>query len=189
MTSVTEIGQAMKTVLSTVADKAARQTGFVKRESKLTGAKFTQTTVLGWLNKPDASLGELCQTAASIGVTITPQGLDDRFTPEAAALLQQVLNAAVGEVIASEPVAIPILRRFNGVIVQDSSIISLPDVLAELWQGCGDSNGHHLSALKLQVRFDVLNGTLYGPLLENGRTNDRGSALQAKAVPLPVGAL
>jgi len=189
MTSVTEIGQAMKTVLSTVADKAARQTGFVKRESKLTGAKFTQTTVLGWLNKPDASLGELCQTAASIGVTITPQGLDDRFTPEAAALLQQVLNAAVGEVIASEPVAIPILRRFNGVIVQDSSIISLPDVLAELWQGCGDSNGHHLAALKLQVRFDVLNGTLHGPLLENGRTNDRGSVLGAKASPLPVGAL
>lgn len=187
MTSVAEIGQAMRTVLSTVADKAAKQTGFTKRESKLTGAKFAQTTVLGWLKKPDASLGELCQTAASVGVAITPQGLDDRFTPEAAALLEQVLNAAIGQVVASEPVAIPILQRFGGVVVQDSSIINLPDALVAVWQGCGDSTGHHLAALKLQVRLDVLNGTLYGPLLENGRTNDRGSALQA--VSLPVRAL
>ncbi len=189
MSSVAEIGQAIKSVLSTVADEVARETGFTERESKLTGAKFAQTTVLGWLNKPDASLDELCRTAASIGVTITPQGLDQRFTPEAAALLREVLNAAISEVITSEPVAIPILRRFNGVIVQDSSVISLPDVLAELWQGCGDSNGHHIAALKLQVRFDILNGTLHGPVLENGRTNDRGSALRAKASPLPVGAL
>ena len=189
MTSVTEIGQAMKTVLSAVGDQVGRQTGFVKRKSKLTGAKFVQTMVLGWLHKPEASLDELCQTAASIGVEITPQGLDQRFTREAAALLQAVLHAAIGEVIASQPVAIPILQRFNGVIVQDSSIISLPDALAELWQGCGDANGHHIAALKLQVRLDLLNGTLHGPHLENGRTNDRGSKLAAKTTPLPVGAL
>jgi hypothetical protein len=185
MTSVTEIGQALKTVLSTVADTVGRATGFTKRESKLTGGKFAQTTVLGWLHKPEASLDELSQ--ASVGVTISAQGLDQRFTPEAAVLLEQILNSALGQIIASEPVAIPLLQRFNGVIVQDSSIISLPDALVKVWQGCGDSNGHHVAALKLQVRFDLLNGTLYGPLLENGRTNDRGSALQD--APLPIGAL
>ncbi len=46
MSSVAEIGQAIKSVLSTVADEVARETGFTERESKLTGAKFAQTTVL-----------------------------------------------------------------------------------------------------------------------------------------------
>ena len=187
MASVTEIGQAIKSVLGTTASEVARQTGFTKRESKLTGAKFAQATVLGWLNKPEATLDGLGQAAAAVGVTISAQGLDQRFTPEAAALLQQVLNAALGQVIAADPIAIPLLQRFNGVIVQDSSIISLPDALVQVWKGCGGSDGHHIAALKLQVRFDLLTGTLQGPMLEPGRTNDRGSALQA--APLPMGAL
>jgi len=120
-------------------------------------------------------------------VRISAQGLDQRFTPQAAALLKQVLDAALSQIIAADPVAVPLLQRFNGVIVQDSSIIGLPDALVEVWQGCGGSDGHHISALKLQVRFDLLTGTLQGPLLEPGRTNDRGSALQA--APLPAKAL
>jgi hypothetical protein len=187
MTSVAEIGQAVRTVLSTVGDVVARETGFTKRQSKLTGAKFAQTTVLGWLSKPEATLNELCQTAASLGVAITPQGLDDRFTAQAAALLKRVLDAALEQVVAADPVAIPLLARFNGVIVQDSSVISLPEALVKVWQGCGGSPEHGNSALKLQVRLDLLTGTLLGPLLEPGRTNDRGSALQTAA--LPKGAL
>lgn len=187
MTSVIEIGQVVKSVLSVVGDKVARETGFTKRQSKLTGAKFVQTTVLGWLNKPEATLDELSQVAAAVGVKISAQGLDHRFTPEAAALLEQVLDAALSQIIAADPVAIPLLQRFNGVIVQDSSIISLPDGLVQVWKGCGGSDGHHVSSLKLQVRFDLLTGTLQGPLLEPGRTNDRGSALQA--TPLAAKAL
>ncbi|MCL4465197.1 MAG: IS4 family transposase [Chloroflexi bacterium] len=187
MTSVIEIGQAVKSVLSVVGDKVARETGFTKRQSKLTGTKFVQTTVLGWLNKPEATLDELSQTAAAVGVTISAQGLDHRFTPEAAALLKQVLDAALSQIIAADPVAVPPLRRFNGVIVQDSSVISLPDALVQVWKGCGGSDGHHVSALKLQVRFDLLTGTLQGPLLEPGRTNDRGSA--PRATPLAAKAL
>ncbi|MBI2940160.1 MAG: IS4 family transposase [Chloroflexi bacterium] len=179
MASVTEIGQAIKRVLSVVGDTVARETGFTKRQSKLTGAKFVQALVLGWLNKPEATLGELSQAAATVGVPISPQGLAQRFGPEAAALLAQVLNAALSPIIAAAPVAIPLLQRFNGVIVQDSSIISLPDALVQVWKGCGGSDGHSGAALKLQVRFDLLTGTLQGPLLEPGRTNDRGSALQA----------
>jgi hypothetical protein len=179
MTSVGEIGQAIKSVLSVVGDKVARETGFTKRESKLTGAKFAQALVLGWLNKPEATLDELSQAAAAVGVKISAQGLNQRFSSEAAALLGQVLNAALSQIIAADPVAIPLLQRFSGVIVQDSSIISLPDALGQVWQGCGGSDGHHVSALKLQVRFDLLTGTLQGPLLEPGRANDRGSALQA----------
>jgi len=55
MVGVAEIGTTMKSLLTTVATTAARETGFVQRASKVTGALFVQTTVLGWLNNPDAS--------------------------------------------------------------------------------------------------------------------------------------
>ena len=62
MASVAEIGRAIKRVLSVVGDQVARETGFTQRASKLTGAKFVQAMVLGWLNKPAATLDELSQS-------------------------------------------------------------------------------------------------------------------------------
>ena len=189
MTSISEIAQAMEHVLTTVAKAVERSTGFVQRKSKLDGPVFAKTTVLGWLKKPDSTLSDLTQVAAAFGVKITTEGLDDRFTPQAAAFLEHLLNVAVGQVIAAEPVAIPVLQRFSGVILQDSSVIGLPEQLAKLWPGCG--NASHPSevsaALKLQVRLDVLTGRLDGPLLEAGRSQDRNCQLQTR--PLPKQAL
>lgn len=187
MSTIPGIARAIRRVLTSVAEAAARQTGFVQRESKLTGPVFAQSLVFGWLEDPEASLGTLCQKAADLGVEITPQGLDDRFSPQAADFMEQLLDAAITDVVSADPVAIPLLARFSAVILQDSSVINLPDALAEKWQGCGDSMGHHAAALKIQVSLDVLNGTLHGPFLENGRTHDLASP--SLDVPMPVGAL
>ena len=51
----------------------------------------------------------------------------------------------------------------------------------------GGNVGDGEAALKIQLRMDVFNGTLEGPLLQNGRDQDRSSPLQATA--LPAGAL
>lgn len=187
MTSITEIAQAMRTVLTTVADTAAQTTRFVRRPSKLTGSLFVQTLVLGWLGRPQSTLEQLSQTAAGLGLAISPQGLDRRFTPEAAALLWEVLNAAVSQAVAADPAAVPILTRFSAVTVQDSSTIVLPPELASQWPGCGGSTEQGDAALKIQVRWDLVQGVLEGPLLETGRSSDRSTPLQR--APLPPGAL
>ena len=70
MSSVTEIAMAMKSLLTETARHLGRESKFVKRQSKLDGATFAQTCVLGWSEHPDASLGQLAQTAASVGVTV-----------------------------------------------------------------------------------------------------------------------
>lgn len=183
MASVAEIGSALQTILGPTAAAAGRVTGFVQRQSKMTGAGFVQTTVLGWWKHPDATLEQLSQTACGLGITISAQGIDERFSPEAADLLASVLDAAVSSVLASEPVAIPLVQRFNGVYVQDSSIINLPDALASVWQGTGGTNGTHSAALKIAVRLNIADGSLVGPLRENGRTHDRSSALQEPTLP------
>jgi len=120
-------------------------------------------------------------------VEITPQGLDQRFTPEAAACLQQVLSAAVKEMIAAEPAAVPILQRFNGVYLTDSSVITLPDVLAQVWAGTGGNTPGNEAALKIQVQLELTTGALGGPLLQDGRSNDHHSPWQT--APLPKRAL
>ena len=123
---IPQVVQSMRSVLGSVADEAGRETGFVQRQRKLTGGTFVQTLVFGWLASPQASLEELAQMAVVRGVEITPQGLDQRFTPEAAECLKQVLAKGVQQLVAAAPVAIPILQRFQGVYVLSLIHISEP---------------------------------------------------------------
>jgi hypothetical protein len=46
----------------------------------------------------------------------------------------------VTQVLASDPVAIPLLRRLPAVMIQDSSIVLLPAPLATTWRGYGSAN-------------------------------------------------
>ncbi len=184
MSNIPQVAQAMSSVLTTAADKAAHQSGFQQRRSKLTGALFVQTLVLGWLKNAQASLEELTQTTAALGVGISPQGLDQRFTPAAAQCLEQVLEAGVSQLISADPVSLPVIQRFRGVYLQDSTTITLPDPLAQVWTGCGGNTPvGHCAALKLQVRLDWNTGALSGPLLQDGRAQDRSSPLQRQSLP------
>ncbi len=99
-------------MLTTTAEQAGRATGFVQRASPLTGATFTQTLVFGFLANPTPALEELAQTAATLGVVVSPQALDQRFTPAAAACLEEVLHRTITRVIATTPVAIPIFKPY-----------------------------------------------------------------------------
>ncbi|MBI1929082.1 IS4 family transposase [Candidatus Poribacteria bacterium] len=165
---------AMQTVLTVVAETAARTTGFIKRYRKLTGATFVQALVFGWLSNPKATLEELSQAAATVGVDMTPQSLDERFTQDGAETLKQVLDAAVEQVVAADAQAVPLMERFNGVYVQDSSWITLPDSLAEIWKGCGGKTEQGTqSSVKVQLRWEMLTGARCHLSLHDGRAHDR----------------
>ena len=141
-------------MLTTTAVEVGRTTRCVQRTSPLHGATCSQTLVFGFLGNPQATLEELTQTAAALGIEISPQALDQRFTASAAACLHQVLLTAIARVITAEPVAIPLLKRFPAVYVQESSTIILPEVFATQWHGCGGSTASSASAaLKLQARL------------------------------------
>jgi hypothetical protein len=187
MTTVTQLSKTLQDILTKTANDLARSTGFTQRESKVTGAVFVQALVLGWLAKADATLEELTQGMAALDVSLSPQGLDHRFSPQAAELLKQLLQRATQHLISVDPVAIPVLQRFQGVYLQDSTTITLPNALAEQWHGCGGKAGVGEAALKVQVQFDLSAGEIAHLTLHHGREQDRNASIQHR--PLPAGAL
>src|SRR5215212_1818751 len=188
MENLAQVPQAMQRVLKEEARQAGFVTGFVQRQSKLTAELFTQLTVFGWMANPEATLEELTQTAAVLGLKIKPQGLDQRFSEEAAQCLRRGLQSAVAQVIGSSQPAIEVLKRYKGVYLEDASIVRLPDQLAPIWTGCGGSSAEGLnSSVKLEVRLDYLTGRLFGPNLMDGKKHE--SNAQLSKVKLPAGSL
>jgi hypothetical protein len=172
MPIIDQVADALQDVFGEVAQRLARDTHFVQRESKLGGAHFVQTLVFTYLANPDATLEELCQTAAALGIEITPAGLTQRFSEAAATFLQAVLAAAVTRTLAADPLAIPLLARFAAVYLEDSTSIGLPDALRDCWAGCGNATGQGQAALKLNVRLDLSSGRLASLTLHDGRMHD-----------------
>lgn len=187
MTSLAQLTSAIQHVLIPSAEEAARHSGSVRRVRRFSGSTWVQTLVVGCLHTASPTLTSLAQTAALLGVGVTPQAIAQRFTPATVACLQQVLECAVQQRISADPVAIPVLNRFTEVAVLDTTTVALPASWAETWPGCGNGSGQDSAALKLGVRLDLRRGTLTGPLLETGRTHDRCCAVTEQ--PLPPGSL
>ena len=184
MSIIPKIVKAMQAILTTNADKRSKDVGFIKRQRKFTGSTFAQTLVFGWLNDPEATLEDLTQTAADLGVSVSPQGLDKRFTSEAAEFLKLILEDTVSTLISADPAAISILHRFHGVYIKDSSIVMLPDELHDTWQGCGGRVMKNTRAsVKIQLQVNMNTGELNGPHLSSGRTQDRSSCFQKEHPP------
>jgi len=186
MENITQISQAMQTVLMEEADELGKKTGFIMREVKLTGRAFIQSLVFGFQSNPDLTYGELSQSAAMLGLEMSAQGLEQRFSQRAAEFVERVLETAVEKTIKGEKTNVPLLARFTGVYVRDSSIIELPKELKGIWRGNGGSQGEN-AALKLQVNLNYSNGELSGPVLQHGRSQDQTSPFQE--IVLPAGAL
>ncbi len=188
MTSVPQIAEHMERILNEQANELAKQTDCIQRVRKFTGASLLQTLIFGWQQHPDASLEQLASTAELGEVSVTDTAVDKRFTPQCAAFLHAVLEQMSNVVVqAAHDVPIRLLRRFSAVILEDSSSVSLPNELAELWRGCGGNQDHTAAAVKLHVRWELKGGQLWGPRLTDGRTSDHTSPFNTE--PVQAGAL
>ena len=177
---LSQVIQALLIIFEQGPQHFARISGFIQRQSQrsgVTAASFVLMLVGGWLKKADSSLDELVQYGADAGITLTPQGLEQRFTPHAVTLLRHVFELALAQVVKADPVAIPLAQRFGGILLEDSSSVRLPDALRHVFCGCGGSNGGHKtsSAFKVFVRLDMLTGQVQCSQLLHGRHADSHS--------------
>lgn len=188
MTSVSQVARSLKHILEERANVLARETECIERQRKFSGADLLQTLIFGWLSHPDASLETLTSVAATREVQVTDTAVHKRFTQSCARFLHAVLEEMTSVVVTADlEVPVELLRRFEAVVLEDSSSIALPDELAVCWQGCGGAPGEGRAAVKLHVRWELKRGRLQGPCLTHGRVSDRSSPF--KEDPLPEGSL
>jgi len=183
MTTIPELAEMMQELLTSTADRLGRETGFIQRQRIVSGSGFAQATVFGWQANPAASYAEINQAAATAGMAISTQGLDQRFKPEASVFLRALLMEGVQRmVVAAQPKTVDVLGRFAGVYVTDTTLVGLPAPLAEWWPGGGQP-----AALKLAVSLELTRGQMTGPYLSAGRTHDQRTPVHGH--PLPAGGL
>ena len=115
MTTIPQLSQILQNLLIEDADRIGRESGFIKRQRKLSGASFAQSLIFGWQANPQASLEELCQSASVCGVEISPQGLQERLnSPQANRFLHQLLLQGVSYLVQSQNERDDLLPLFCG---------------------------------------------------------------------------
>src|SRR5690242_18887461 len=97
--STEHLCEVMREMLTDGANRLARPTGQIVRQRKFSGALFAQLLVLGWLHDPHAILESLVQFGATLHLSSSAQGLDERFNVPAAAFLRALMASAIGQVI------------------------------------------------------------------------------------------
>ena len=87
MSILPQVPEKMQTILQTVADEVAPQTGCVKRNRKLTGSALAQTLVFGWLEHQRQVISN-SPKPLPCSVYKCRQALEQRLTPETAEMLK-----------------------------------------------------------------------------------------------------
>jgi hypothetical protein len=150
-TSIGELGEILQRLLIEDADHVGRESGFIRRQRKFSGSSFAQTLVFGRQANANASLKELCQSASQAGVNISPQGLQERLNSQSAnEFLHRLLLRSPEYAVEGEAKPSALLRRFNGIYLQDSSKMELPAQFERLWQG----NHPQQATLKVQTMLN-----------------------------------
>jgi len=169
--NLSKISRGIFNFFGKTVEKLDEEAKFVRRDSKLTAPLFVETLVLGCLSNPEITLEGMSQFLKERGVSITKQGLDQRFNSQATTLLENLLAASLKKFKTEKIPVIDLLKPFSAVKIQDSSGISLPESLKEFYMGFGGSSSE--AGLKIQVMFDYFEGQIESITVTDGRKNDQ----------------
>lgn len=178
MGRIAHLREAVQRLLGPLALDAARESGVIQRQRKFTPLSLARTFVLGFFQNPRATDEELAQMAVQCSAAVTPQAIEQRYTPRLAAFLEALFRRAVRVVVAGERPLAPLLERFTAVVVLDSTAIALPDDERDRFRGCGGREGVGQAALKLQTELDLKTGALAHIEVESGRDADSATSRQ-----------
>lgn len=151
-----------------------RRSGFIRRQRVVSGVGFAHLCIQGaeecGLN---ASLTQLLAQAGKLGMALSAEGLNERFTASAEAFMQQLL-AKVSSWQIERALKLNTLAAFSEVLVEDSSTWQLPACLQTRFKGCG--GGASPAGIKLNVRLDV-KGTAMQVCFRPGTASDHTAGL------------
>lgn len=158
MADLTPIARTLQTLFTAEATRLARETGLVRRNSKLTGPVLLLVLVAGFIQHPTASYNILAQVAADYGVVVTRQAVQQRLTPAAVAFFQHLLAQSLSLLATHCRLPLPLLTQFPALYLLDSSQVALPAALRPSYPGSGGDGP--TAGVKWHVLWELLTGSL-----------------------------
>ncbi len=138
----------------------ARETGFVIRNSPVTGMRFLLTFTTGLMNTPDGTLSQLAAfLGTTCGAAVAPQAVDERIKATAKQFMGMCLRRALKMSAAIPRGTIDALDRFDHVYVIDSTNFELHPTLAPHFKGNG--GGASAASMRIQFVFDYCSGIMH----------------------------
>lgn len=128
----------------------ARETGFVKRERKIDPVAFVWSLVLGFACGSERTIAGLRRAFESAsGTEVVPSAFYDRFNAALVRCLRTLVGLAIERLTKTSGALGGALAGFKDLIVTDSSVVRLRDLLAKRFPGC--RTNHTKAALKTHV--------------------------------------
>ena len=161
MKEVIEISEKLNKYFNETGNKVGGEVKFIKRQRKITATSFVKTMILGGIEGGDNSIESTCQMLYEENIKITKQGLEFRFTKEAVALMEGMFEEGLEVFKSNLRIECKMLEYFKTVKILDSSYISLPNCMEDLYKGyCMKYPGQESktkAAVKIQLMYDYLN--------------------------------
>lgn len=111
---------------SALIEAKARQSGFVKRKTKLTGSRFTNLLVLSNGNLAETSMLEMCQDYEySYGELLSKQSLDERFNERSVVFLKMLIQEVPSRHVPSDRLK-DLLPDCKTIRIKDATSFQLP---------------------------------------------------------------
>ena len=154
-------------------EASARQTGFVRRTSKITGKIFLALMTFGVWSTPKTSLAQLAAKGAHLPtpVDLAPEALHQRMTWRAVAFLRAMLQRAFAKLHTEDTVCdAELFAPFTAVHIADSTGFELPTSLKALFPGSG--GGASTAGAKIQLVWEYLSHSFAHLALVAGTTPD-----------------
>ena len=156
---------------------AARESGFCKRESKMTPGAFIDILMGDAGSTRSKSLNQLAVDALSEhGIGISKSGIDKRFNNHTLDFLERMLKKLL-QVKLGQQIEAGWLSAFNRVVIKDGTRFDLPEEYQEHLAGAGGSSSK--AAACLQFEYDLKGGSILDLTLTSA---NRPDATDAKEV-------
>ena len=140
-----------------LTEELARESGFVERESKLTGHLFLSVFTFGMSIYGTPSLNDLVGLLNLVvpQLDLSRQGLHERINEEAVTFFEKMLSFAVRLELPERlsQAVTNLCPRFKRILIYDSTSFQLPEELAKYFRGSG--GGGSEAAVKILFGYDL----------------------------------
>lgn len=160
---------------SKLIDKIARQTGFLKRASKLTPQLFIDLMFYA-VSKDFRSLRNISNEAQlEHSLEISKQGLDNRFSQASVDFSKELLNQALTNQFREVEPLIKI-QMFKRILIKDSTRFDIDKSLKEYYPSYGGDSSP--AGVSIQFEYDLKTNRICDLDLQSALDRDSGDALK-----------